>query len=197
MKECRPYSYSLAEDGIVYNTEDQKKVKTLVYLVDIDNSKKPPEFTLGGRFYDYVGVTGNTLKNKNISGIFANEGEVIQDKTRIVNGHINRNLRVIMGLLQATQPVVELLGYAEGGKQTNDGTLPSPSSELTLYWRVIGCAQRINGLGYKVNDDKKYRYNTSLKNQLLCFWEGDQHDKDRLSAMIITKVPRNAVNVTL
>ena len=66
-----------------------------------------------------------------------------------------------------------------------------------MYWRVVGCAQRINGFGYKTSEFVRFKYPSSARNYDLCFWEGDQHDKDRYPALIVTKIDRATPMVTL
>lgn len=72
-------------------------------------------------------------------------------------------------------PHIELLGYTKGAAGTIDGGSATNVNEIKLYWRVVGCAHRIDGFGYKVGTDatEKYRYQRSQQNKLLCFWEGD------------------------
>jgi hypothetical protein len=49
MKTCSPKSYPL-EATIDMSLHGQRRVKSLTYLVETADSKKPPEFTLGGRY---------------------------------------------------------------------------------------------------------------------------------------------------
>lgn len=90
-----------------------------------------------------------------------------------INGHINRNIRLLVNIGQAASPHIELLGYTKGGAETIDGGASTSFNEMKLYWRVVGCAHRINGFGYKIGSDEKYRYQRSSQNKLICFWEGD------------------------
>ena len=82
-----------------------------------------------------------------------------------MNGHMNRNIRLLVALMQATQPNIEVLNYIDG----------------ILYWRVVGCAIGIDAVGFEL-DDEKYRYD--IADGELCFWEGDQFLKSRESAVI-------------
>ena len=130
----------------------------MIYLVETDNMKRPPVWTLGGRLCEYIdGV--QDLQHKNVSGIFAFEGEVTRRKGTQINGHINRNTRMLIGLMQATKPVIELLGFALGATSTYDGTTVLPVNEIALYWRVVGCVSMVNGFGYKLSEQEMYKYN--------------------------------------
>ena len=120
-------------------------------------SKKPPAWTLGGRVIEENRAL-NGAQRRNISGIFANEGRVKFEQGLQINGHINRNIRMLLGLTQSSQPFIELLGYAEGGQGTVDGGSDTTLNEVKLYWRVVGCVNRIYGFGYKIGATEKYRY---------------------------------------
>ena len=77
---------------------DQKRVRSLIYLVETADKKSPPAWTLGGRLED-----GNT-----ISGIYSEERTKNGD---IINGHINRNIRLMYSMLEMVDPWIEILGY--------------------------------------------------------------------------------------
>ena len=55
--QCKPEYYPLTFD---MSFESQKSVKSLIYLIETADQKKPPEWTLGGRY----------LTNGTISGIY-------------------------------------------------------------------------------------------------------------------------------
>lgn len=112
MTQCVPFTYPLIEDGIIFDgSEDMSRVNALIFHVEMDNNKKPPEFTLGGRIRKYDGKA-ELPENINITGIFTNEGEVEFLRGSQINGHINRNIRLLTAVMQATEPQIELLGFA-------------------------------------------------------------------------------------
>ena len=49
-----------------------------------------------------------------------------------IDGHVNRNIRLMYSLLQMVDPFIEVVGYQDG----------------LLYWRVQGCADEINSASY-------------------------------------------------
>ena len=93
--------------------EQQSKVKSLIYLVETFNKKQPPAWTLGGR-YVYPDKT---------TGIFDVSNTIKNDK-EIINGHINRNIRMIYNLAEMSSPYIKVLGQ----------------HNLKVYWTVQGCA---------------------------------------------------------
>ena len=57
----------------------QRRVKSLTYLVETADRKKPPEYTLGGRF----------LQDDVVVGVYD------MSTNSYTNGHVNRNIRLM------------------------------------------------------------------------------------------------------
>ena len=90
-----------------------------------------------------------------------------------------------------------MLGFSEAAPGSFDGGTAIGQNELRLYWRVIGCADAVEGIGYKFDQFDRFRYERVPSEKMLCFWEGDQHDRDRVSSVITTTVSRAKEEVTL
>ena len=60
-----------------------------------------------------------------------------------MNGHINRNIRLMVSLIQTTSPAIELMGFSESAIGNFDGGSVIAMNEIKLYWRVLGCADSI------------------------------------------------------
>ena len=55
MSDCNPYTYDLADDGIIFTgSGNQLSVKALSFQVEMDVNLRPPEGTLGGRMIDFT-----------------------------------------------------------------------------------------------------------------------------------------------
>lgn len=82
---CKPKTYPLEAD---LNYDDASTVNSMIYIIETDNHKKPPEWTLGGRDVDSEG---------NIQGVYdvSNSG---------LNGHVNRNIRLIQTFVEMIEP---------------------------------------------------------------------------------------------
>lgn len=75
--------------------------------------------------------------------------------------------------MQTTEPTIELLGFSEAAAGSFDGGESIDANEMKLYWRVVGCADRVEGVGYKFNASEKFRFERDASQKMLCFWEGD------------------------
>lgn len=145
--KCSPKTYKLAP-SINMSKEAQKNVKSLIYLVETDNHKSPPEWTLGGR---RISKTGQ------ISGIKTENNIPTQ------NGHINRNIRLTFSMLEMIDPWISILGY-----QTKDDV-------MSVYWKVNGCATHINMAQFRIKDEGDiFKYDN---NKYLCSLYGDDDSK--------------------
>ena len=103
-------------------------MKSLTYLVETADSKKPPESTLGGRF----------LKD----GIVMDVYDISTNS--YTNGNVNRNIRLMHSMLEMIQPWIEVIGYK---KSENDD-----NAKLEIFWRVNGCAKNINNIKHVFDD---------------------------------------------
>ena len=95
--KCSPKTYPL-ESSIKMSFEDQKSIRAMIYLIEMDYHKKPPEWTLGGR----------SLFDNVITGIYNRECQY----SNCPDGHINRNIRMTFSMLEAISPWIEVLGYS-------------------------------------------------------------------------------------
>lgn len=139
-------------------------MEALAYQIEMLNANKPPVEALGGRIIE----NPDELRNRNISGIF--EGET-DDGT--ISGHINRNIRLLIANLQGINPTIEVLGFSRGNLGTYDGTGGIKAGEVRIYWRVVGCADKVAGHGFRLDLDERYIYKADKSEQILCFQEGD------------------------
>lgn len=105
LKSCDPLTYPLDEDGIqFYGSGRQQTVQALSFLVETDNKKKPPQWTLGGRVEEVIHRRYNHTNGScyNISGIFSQEKINFTNFTKLnLNGHINRNIRMLVNFAMA------------------------------------------------------------------------------------------------
>ena len=99
-------------------------MKSLTYLVETADSKKPPESTLGGRF----------LKD----GVVMDVYDISTNS--YTNGHVNRNIRLMHSMLEMIQPWIEVIGYKRLEKTDKR------YAKLEIFWRVNGCAKNINNI---------------------------------------------------
>ena len=120
--KCTPRTTPLSPQ-IRMSLNDQKRVRSLIYLVETADKKSPPAWTLGGRLED-----GNT-----ISGIYSEERTKNGD---IINGHINRNIRLMYSMLEMVDPWIEILGYQQ--KEVNE------TQTIDLLWKINGCTTQID-----------------------------------------------------
>lgn len=119
---CKPQSYRL-EESIDLSAEAQKHIAAAVYLIETDDEKKPDEKTLGKRL-----VSGKmSWPDQKVSGIWNYRSS---DQ---LNGHINRNIRLIYALLELVDPFIEVVST----RQLSTG-------ELKVFWQLTGCAHYIN-----------------------------------------------------
>ena len=65
-KRCSPITYPLWEDGITVSLDEQKSVKSLMFLVEADFNKQPLSWTLGSSVRHLNKTTGETI----IDGIY-------------------------------------------------------------------------------------------------------------------------------
>lgn len=145
--------------------ESQKSVKSLIYLIETSDYKKPPERTLGGRY----------LTNGTISGIY--------DQTSIskTDGHINRNIRLMTALLEMIDPKIEIIGYQR-----------SPEAVI-FFWKVNGCTTSIDEIQH-IYMGKEYNfYKHQLNEKWNCFLHGDASSSDGaiLTAVFMTYIEFN------
>jgi hypothetical protein len=96
--------------------QDQKNVRSLIYLIETADQKKPPEWTLGGRY----------LHDQKINGIYD------QRSNSKTDGHINRNIRLMSSLLEMMDPSISVIGFSKVNNTTS------------IFWKVLGCTESID-----------------------------------------------------
>jgi hypothetical protein len=87
LDSCKPKTYPLTGKLTEMSKDQQEKVVSLIYLVETFRLKQPPQWTLGGRYFE----------NDTVKGIFDQSNDV-KNNNEIINGHINRNIRMIYKL---------------------------------------------------------------------------------------------------
>ena len=116
-----------------------------MYLIETDDNKHPDVFYLGGRM-----VNNNTGE---VSGVW---NEYAQPAYQL-DGHINRNIRLMYSMLQMVDPFIEVVGMQDGN----------------LYWRVQGCADEINSASFK-SGNQTLSFKPNYLSPWECFLKGDE-----------------------
>lgn len=73
-------------------------MRTAVYIVETDNSKKPEEASLGKRRVN--------LKTRHID---MKSVQIMNDRT--YDGHINRNIRLALATIDLARPYIKIVDY--------------------------------------------------------------------------------------
>lgn len=111
VKQCKPITYSLPDS---FNQADVSNVRAAIYIVETDNSKMPSERFLGSR-----------LAYKTKDGRIKINADSVKDRQH--DGHINRNIRLALALIDLTLPTIEIVS------STTEG------DSVDITWRVNGC----------------------------------------------------------
>lgn len=73
-------------------------MRSAIYIVETDGMKQPPEHLLGSRMVS------------NSKGLFKSvQPESINEINGDYDGHVNRNIRIAMSLIDMTQPHIEVV----------------------------------------------------------------------------------------
>ncbi|CDW79494.1 zinc carboxypeptidase family protein [Stylonychia lemnae] len=113
--ECRPTSYLL--QNVTQSKEAYQSVRTAVYIVETDESKRPDEKTLGSREVSH-----------HRDGRFKISKESVHDQNSIFDGHINRNIRLALAIIDLSKPYIDIVSYKE-----------LENNQVELIWKVNGC----------------------------------------------------------
>lgn len=95
MNKCTPKSYPLQESFFSQTSLDH--ISTAIYLIEMDDSKNPPENSYGQR-----NVVTLVSKDK-----FTELASVLSNESKF-NGHINRNIRVQLALIDMAKPYIQI-----------------------------------------------------------------------------------------
>lgn len=166
---CNPYSYPL-ERQVDLSAKAQSPVKALVYLVEADGHKAPPEWTLGGRFH----------QGKEITGVY----EKACKNGNCPDGHVNRNIRLIYSMVEATDPWIQVLRVEKvdsNQKLAQGGGRPEQS--LKVFWRVAGCPTEI---AYYLEGGVKKTPEAGKETSWKCYLQGDPKSDYKTFETIIT-----------
>ena len=74
-------------------------MRSAIYIVETDDYKKPPETYLGRRM---VSRPGSKLRVKT---------ESVMEANNEFDGHVNRNIRVALSLIDLSKPSIEVVSY--------------------------------------------------------------------------------------
>ena len=140
--KCTPKTEPKLDDSFF---ESQENVRCAVYLIEADDSKNPRESTYGSR---EVADDGQVLRSS------------IEDREQShgFDGHMNRNIRLAMTMIDMSKPYVYVQGIEEienGGKDLH----------YLVSFTVNGCAT-INEVSYTLNShDRQVLAYTGYCNQ--------------------------------
>jgi hypothetical protein len=91
LKQCSPKTYPLEEN--FFGSQDH--IATAIYLIEMDDQKSPPEGSYGSR-----------LKISEGESQFVSLWSVLDSE---YNGHINRNIRTMLALVDQAKPYIQIL----------------------------------------------------------------------------------------
>ena len=147
IKKCTPKTYPLPDD---FFDDSLNHVATTIFLIEMADSKDPPEATYGARE-----VETDSYERTDLQSILSNDQKF--------NGHINRNIRAILALVDSAKPYVEIVGV----KETSD-------NKVEVTFQVNGCSE-INALKV-VQNNQPQSFTSSPPMQPLgyCNWSPSQ-----------------------
>jgi hypothetical protein len=91
-----------------------------MYLIEMDNSKNPPESSYGSR--DLL-TSNQDSQHVSLKSIY--------NMSSAYNGHMNRNIRTQLALIDAAKPYVSILTVV----------LLSKNNVLEVTFKINGCSQ--------------------------------------------------------
>jgi hypothetical protein len=89
LEKCEPFTYVLP-NTIKTGKVAYKNVRSAIYIVETDGSKRPSERLLGSRQI-----------SKDNEGRVIVESDSVKGRGNMYDGHINRNIRLVLELLEA------------------------------------------------------------------------------------------------
>ena len=95
-------------------------MRAAIYIIETASSKKPNELDLGKRHI----IEG---KNK----ILISKESIMIKNDSFYDGHINRNIRASLALIESTKPYIKVVGIRN----------VSNSDKIEIKWVVNGCFQ--------------------------------------------------------
>lgn len=89
-----------------------------MYLIEMDDMKNPPENSYGARDFQLSNSGQNVT---NLSSIYFSDSKY--------NGHINRNIRAVIALIDMAKPYVVIESVEQKG------------NELEVAFKINGCSE--------------------------------------------------------
>lgn len=114
---CEPNTYILPKN-FTQSREAYNHIRAAVYIVETDESKNPSERYLGSRQM-FPGDKGKFRINP----------ESVMKHGNKYDGHINRNIRLALSLIDQSKPYIEVVSFNQSKE----------SDALTVTWKVNGC----------------------------------------------------------
>lgn len=129
VSKCEPYTYGLPKQFSSQQTQDARKnIRAAIYIVETDSNKHPNQKYLGGR---QVQQMPSVVNGEQTTKMRVNP-ESILEYNSLFDGHVNRNIRLALALIDLSKPYIEITSYKE-----SDG-------KVEITWQVNGC--------YKLNE---------------------------------------------
>lgn len=104
--QCQPQTYVLS--GIHQSKADYETVRSAIYIIETDSRKKPEEQQLGSRLIAKDTSSKQTLIQR----------ESIDGQNTQYDGHINRNIRASLALIDLSKPYIHITNYKENSDAT-------------------------------------------------------------------------------
>lgn len=98
---CSPRTYPLPDN---FYAESTDHIATTVFLIEMDDSKDPPEDSYGAREV----VNDNEYTRVDLPSILSSNNKF--------NGHMNRNIRAMLALVDNAKPYFSMIGIERNQK---------------------------------------------------------------------------------
>lgn len=127
--------------------EDMSHVRTAVYLIETDNSKQVQKEKLGGRKIIDLGGDGYKVDIRSVYD---------KDPYNLCDGHINRNIRAALAMIDMSKPYVVVDSIQRVGD----------TDSVEVLFRVNGCVN-LDQVSLTINDQTQTILTNGKCNQLL------------------------------
>lgn len=91
-QKCRSNTYPLDSD--FFTRQSTTHIATAIFLIEMDDMKNPPENSYGAR-------NVSQISNKSVTSLSS-----IMSSDSALNGHINRNIRNQLAMIDAAKPYI-------------------------------------------------------------------------------------------
>jgi hypothetical protein len=126
LSQCKPRTYSISDD--FFSSETDEFIRTAIYLIETDNHKNPDENSYGSR---------DITAERDGSVMIAPDS--IYSKVDLkTNGHINRNIRAAMTMIDMAKPYVVVISVTEGTSSSSSST-STRSGSAKVTFKINGC----------------------------------------------------------